>query len=156
MLCYNSYLILFKNEFKGWAKKVTPKAILWTAMSYPLPMDLVSGGHPCCESSASCKNQCSVIKWIIKETSHLAHAYPRLVNPAWVRPFPLWMHIFTHTRLYPYPVPSSILPSSLCSIYLFSWAAELERKSLSYSEICQSLTPHLGCLPWCYISWLLP
>lgn len=94
-----------KVEPRRWLQR----PILWTAMSYPLPMDLVSGGHPCCESSASCKNQCSVIKWIIKETSHLAHAYPRLVNPAWVRPFPLWMHIFTHTRLYPYPVPSSIL-----------------------------------------------
>lgn len=41
----------------------------------------------CCASPASCDNQCPATEWTIKETSHLAHAWPRPVNPTRVRPF---------------------------------------------------------------------
>lgn len=47
-------------------------------------------------------------------------------------------------------------PRYLCYIYLLSWTAQLERKSLSHKWNLPESTPHLGCLLWRYInSWLL-
>lgn len=94
---YAVFQFLLNTYRLGISSKVAPKA------------ELSCRTTACCESPASCKSQCPVIKWTIKETSHLAHACPRPVNPARVRSF-----LSEHES-------SAILQSSGSNLFLPLW-----------------------------------
>lgn len=157
----------FKNEFKGWTRKVTPKATLWCACH-----STRCGPGECWLPSAMRRVHPpkSAILWTIKETSYLAHACPRLCQSSLSQAFSSFsLSAKLQSKSFLFSVGLNHMPGStdnLCPLHccpthfaIFTSSPELHSlKGNLYltSEVCQNLTPHLSCLLRCYISWLLP